>query len=273
MDDELVTVRDNTRGDGSRWWHDLPRPSPAALIGVLVLVLIAWAAIHLSSQGDAVPFEDAPGQADAEDSGADPTAGGVAEQDLAASEDAAAEDAAVDDAGSEEPVSDDQVAAGSSGSSGGTPSEVTVHVSGAVEDPGVVQLPGGARVVDALEASGGTTEDADPAALNLARELADGEQIHVPTPGEETLPEHDTPADGAADEPAAGGQAGGGGQVDINTASATELEELPGVGPAIAGRIIDHRELNGPFTSVDDLLDVSGIGPKTLENIRPQATV
>ena len=124
--------------------------------------------------------------------------------------------------------------------------ELIVHVSGAVAAPGVVHLPGGARVDDALRAAGGATEEAELAAVNLARPLVDGEQIHVPLPGEQPPPAEDGPA---------------------------ELEELPGVGPAIAQRILEHREKNGAFTSVDGLLEVSGIGPATLEKIRAEATV
>src|SRR5699024_1057979 len=147
--------------------------------------------------------------------------------------------------------------------------EIVVHVSGAVGEPGVVRLPGRARVDDALRAAGGATEEADLSAVNLARPLADGEQIHVPVPGEEprTLP--DGPADAAA-EPS---DSADGAPIDLNTADAAELEELPGVGPAIAQRILEHREKNGPFTCVGGLLEVAGIGPATHEEMRGSATV
>lgn len=154
--------------------------------------------------------------------------------------------------------------------------EIVVLVSGAVATPGVVRLAQGARVQDAVDAAGGPTPEADLAAVNLARPVTDGEQIHLPVPGE--TPPVAAPASGATPAPStgdkpAGGSGGGGALIDLNTADAALLEELPGVGPAIAQRIIDHRQSNGPFRSVDDLLEVSGIGPATLEKIRDRATV
>src|SRR5699024_7307779 len=133
--------------------------------------------------------------------------------------------------------------------------EIVVHVSGAVGEPGVVRLPGRARVAAAPRAAGGAAEAADRSAAHPARPRADAQQMHAPVPGEEprTLP--DGPADAAA-EPS---DSADGAPIDLNTADAAELEELPGVGPAIAQRILEHREKNGPFTSVDGLLEVSGI--------------
>ena len=143
----------------------------------------------------------------------------------------------------------------------------------------MVRLPAGSRVDDALGAAGGPTDEAELAAVNLARPLVDGEQIHVPVPGEEP-PASSGPVTGGDTAPGApgAGEGGGGdgassGAIDLNSASATELEELPGVGPAIAQRIIEHREQNGPFESVDQLEEVSGIGPATLEKLRDEATV
>lgn len=143
----------------------------------------------------------------------------------------------------------------------------------------MVRLEPGARVDDALAAAGGAQPEADLAAVNLARPVSDGEQIHVPVPGEEP---RELPADPGGGAPSGGaepegsdpaGPPGAGALINLNTATAAELEDLPGVGPAIAERIITHREQNGPFTSVDQLQEVSGIGPATLEKIRPQATV
>ena len=145
------------------------------------------------------------------------------------------------------------------------PEVVVLHVLGAVVDPGIVELPLGSRVVDAIAAAGGPTDDADLAAVNLARVVADGEQLRLPAVGE--VP----PA-----APAAGGGSAGAstdGRININTADAAGLEQLPGVGPAIAARIIAWREQNGPFRSVDELSSVSGIGEKTLDGLRDQATV
>lgn len=153
----------------------------------------------------------------------------------------------------------------------GSPSAgLLVHVVGAVSEPGLVTVPDGARVADALQAAGGATGKADLTALNLARTVVDGEQLYVPQPGEQV------PGAGA---PAAGGQTApdgapaAGGAVDINTADTVALEALPGVGPSIAQAIVEWREANGPFASVDELEDVPGIGPATLDEIRDSARV
>lgn len=150
---------------------------------------------------------------------------------------------------------------------------VVLHVLGAVVDPGIVELPLGSRVVDAIAAAGGPTDDADLAAVNLARVVADGEQLRVPAVGE-------SPPAGAGSGSGSGSGSGGApsgagadGRININTADAAGLEQLPGVGPAIAARIIAWREQNGPFRSVDELTAVSGIGQKTLDGLRDQATV
>lgn len=140
-----------------------------------------------------------------------------------------------------------------------------VHVTGRVETPGVYELPTGARLVDAIAAAGGALRNADLEALNLAAPAVDGTQIHVPRIGE---------ASGAASA-GVGGTDGvdPAGKININTASIDQLETLPGIGPALAQRIIDFRTSNGPFTSVDGLDAVSGIGSSTLENIRDLVTV
>ncbi|MFP5322199.1 MAG: helix-hairpin-helix domain-containing protein [Acidimicrobiia bacterium] len=140
------------------------------------------------------------------------------------------------------------------------PQPVVVHVAGAVVAPGVHRLPPDARVIDAIEASRGLTPDADPAAVNLAAPVADGSQIYVPRIGE-VPPAAPAPA-------AAGGGAASDGLVDLNTADARALEELPGIGPATAAAIIDHRERHGPFTSVEGLLEVRGIGEAKLAALR-----
>jgi len=134
-----------------------------------------------------------------------------------------------------------------------------VHVSGAVNAPGLYVLHADARVVDAVAAAGGLAEDAEAAGVNLARPVTDGEQVIVPRVGE-------APAAGPAGVTADG-------RVNLNTADEGALDTLPGVGPAIAGRIIEWREANGRFASVDDLLSVSGIGPKMLESLRDLVTV
>ena len=135
---------------------------------------------------------------------------------------------------------------------------IFVHVLGEVSSPGLYELRDGDRAVDAVAAAGGFTKKADQAQLNLARFVTDGEQIVVPEIGA-------SPATGAASsEP---------GKVNLNTADSAELETLPRIGPAMAERIIDWRETNGRFTSIDDLTSVSGVGDKTFEALKPLITV
>ncbi len=141
---------------------------------------------------------------------------------------------------------------------GASAGAIFVHVLGQVARPGLYELHAGDRVFDAIAAAGGLTEAADPAGVNLARLLADGEQLAVPAVGE-------APAAGAA---AASGYTADG-RIDLNTADVAALDTLPRIGPAIAQRIVDWRTANGPFSSVDDLLAVSGIGAKTIEALRP----
>ncbi|MGH9135908.1 MAG: ComEA family DNA-binding protein [Acidimicrobiales bacterium] len=161
-------------------------------------------------------------------------------------------------------------AAGSSSSSTSTsPSPgVLVHAAGAVATPGVHQLPAGSRVADLLAAAGGAAPDADLDRVNLAAPLVDGQQVWFPRVGELTAPSPLTPgATGTGLGP------GGEGPLDLNTATAEQLEALPGIGPAIAEAIIEHRDRNGPFASVDDLLDVRGIGESRLADLRELVTV
>lgn len=146
-----------------------------------------------------------------------------------------------------------------------TEAEVYVHVSGAVNKPGLIRLQPGARVVDAVEAAGGFAEGADPAGVNLARRVHDGEQLRAPLVGEAP------PADVAADASGAGATVGA--LVDLNTASTSQLESLPRIGPAMAQRIVDWRTSNGRFGAVTDLLKVTGIGQKLFDGIKDKVTV
>lgn len=141
---------------------------------------------------------------------------------------------------------------------------VLVHVAGAVVEPGVYELPAGARVRDAVEAAGGPTETADWNALNLAAVVVDASRVYVPVVGE-ALPA--TPALGSD-----GTDAARSGPIDVNRATVAELDELPGVGPATAEAIVTERERNGPFVGVDDLDRVPGIGPAKLEALRDLVT-
>lgn len=146
--------------------------------------------------------------------------------------------------------------------SGEAPGGVVVHVVGQVAAPGLVTVPPDARVADALDAAGGATPDADLAALNLARAVTDGEQIVVPRPGEVVAaPDASGPVAGADPGPA-------GGVLDLNSVDAAALDALPGIGPVLAERIVAWRDENGPFTSVDELGEVSGIGPAVLADVR-----
>lgn len=143
-----------------------------------------------------------------------------------------------------------------------SPEPVVVHVAGRVHAPGVYELAPGARLVDAVDAAGGALRDADLDAINLAALAVDGTQIYIPRRGE-------VPAPSAV---GAGGVSADG-RIDINTATAAELETLPRVGEVLAQRIVDYRTANGPFATVDDLLDVSGIGQATLDGFRDLITV
>jgi competence protein ComEA len=153
--------------------------------------------------------------------------------------------------------------AGASATSSPDVPQILVDVAGWVRRPGVYEFHDGDRVIDAIEAAGGAKGGAALDALNLAAPLADGTQVLVP---------RRTPLGTAGPAPSVGGAATSP-KVNINTASAVELEALPGVGEVIAQRIVDYRTANGPFGSVDDLLDVSGIGEVTLEDIRDLVTV
>lgn len=145
-----------------------------------------------------------------------------------------------------------------------TPAPIVVFVSGAVKEPGVYTLPPHSRVVDALRAAGGPTEQAATASLNQATLLSDGVQVHMPEEGEAALPAALAPTGGSSFAAAPSSDP----LVRLNSADSAALESLPGIGPAIAARIIEYRTANGPFTSVDQLKDVHGIGDKLLEKIR-----
>jgi competence protein ComEA len=147
------------------------------------------------------------------------------------------------------------------------PTEIVVDVKGAVKQPGIYRLPPNSRVYEAIEAAGGTTDEAETDRLNLADFLIDGMAVVVPREG-------DGPQNTAQmTEGTGGGNNTGTGKVNINRASEAELQTLSGIGPAKAAAIVKDREENGPFKTVDDLTRVSGIGDKTLENIKDDITV
>lgn len=147
------------------------------------------------------------------------------------------------------------------------PTEVVVHVVGRVRRPGVVTVQAGARVADAVDAAGGLAADASTEGLNLARPVVDGEQVHVPAVGEEPRP----PPPGAT--ASTGGPAEGDDVLDLNLATPAQLDELPGVGPVMAQRIVDHRTAIGGFADVGQLLEVPGIGPARFAELEPRVRV
>lgn len=167
------------------------------------------------------------------------------------------------------PVSADDGA--SPTSTGGTGAarggQVVVHVAGAVARPGVVSLAGGSRVIDAVEAAGGGAPDADLDRLNLAAKLVDGQRVLVQRVGEPTAPAvtGDAPSAPSAGEP--------GGLINVNAATQAQLEELPGIGPALASAIIAERDRRGGFRSVNELRDVRGIGEQRFADLRDRVTV
>lgn len=153
---------------------------------------------------------------------------------------------------------------------------IRVHVSGAVMYPGVYEMSEGDRVMDAVASAGGVQPNADLASINLARRVQDEAQYHIPRMGEPTLVPESSPVQQASipnDRTASADGRASPSLINLNIATAQELELLPGIGQVMAGRIVAYREANGPFTSIDDVENVPGIGPKTLQSIRPLATV
>lgn len=145
------------------------------------------------------------------------------------------------------------------GQAGGSSGALYVHVLGAVARPGLYRLGSGSRAIDAIAAAGGLTDAADQGSVNLARPLTDGEQLVIGLQG--------------AAPPPTGAAANQGGKVNLNTADASALETLPGIGPAMAQRILDWRAANGRFSSVEDLLGITGIGAKTFADLKDLVTV
>ncbi len=143
--------------------------------------------------------------------------------------------------------------------------EVTVHVVGGVNNPGIYSLPEGSRVNDAIDKAGGPSAEGDLESINIARPLVDGEQVRVPLEGEE--------AADAATGGEAGASASAGGKININRAGVSELTTLTGIGDKRAESIIRHREENGPFNSIEEIMNVTGIGDGIFNNIKDDITV
>ncbi len=144
---------------------------------------------------------------------------------------------------------------------------VYVDVSGCIKTPGVYELPYGSRIFEAIEKAGGFTKHADRALINQAETITDGMKINVPD-------KRDTEENGSGEVHVSGNGASDTGElININTAGSEELQQISGIGPVTAEKIIRYREENGAFGSVEDITNVSGIGEKTLEKMKPQITV
>lgn len=140
-----------------------------------------------------------------------------------------------------------------------------VAINGAVATPGIVKVPQGARLSEVAEAAGGFSDTADFSELNLAGRVGDGESITIPSVGEAV--------EAANNSPGSESSGTSGGSMDINTATAQELEELPGIGEVLALRIVEYRTTNGPFSSVEELASIDGISAGMVEDLRPLVTV
>src|SRR2546423_999878 len=166
------------------------------------------------------------------------------------------------------PVAGSSTANASASSATKRGARVTVHVAGAVAKPGVYDLAGGARVIDAVEAAGGGAPDADLNRLTLEAKVADGQRVLVQRVGE-AVPAGSAPAGGSG----SGGNADPSGLVNLNSATQAELEALPGIGPSLAGAIVTERERRGGFRSVNELRDVRGIGEKRFADLKDKVTI
>ena len=208
----------------------------AVVVAMLVVIAMAsgLAMASFGGGGDGVSFERAEGSSSAVEPGSDDISGDEASDDSSPKALAAA--------------------------------EVYVDIDGAVVSPGVYRLKDGARVAQAIDAAGGLTPEADVTGLNRASKVADGQKIYVPKVGEQQA----NASGGGSDDStvSTSGVSDSAGLVNINTASASELQTLSGIGPSMAQSIIDERTKNGAFASVDDLMRVSGIGEKKLAKIK-----
>lgn len=241
----------------------VPRPVlvGVAVLAIVVVVLVAWNAVGALQAAGAAKFE-------IERAGASTDAAGSARAD-AEENDASGE-------GGGDPANEETAGTNVDGSDGDS-NTVFVHVAGAVAAPGVYEVASGARVQDAIDAAGGFAAEAAQDSVNRARTVRDGEQILVPTVEESQGPvDSASGQSGAPAASAAGAMSGAGApgaKVNINQASAEELDALPGVGPSTAAKIIADREANGPFSEISDLMRVSGIGEKKYEQLSSLITV
>jgi competence protein ComEA len=243
----------------------------AALVLVVVALVASVLVTALSPVGATTVFgENGDDGATAGSSGPDRAVGG-SDDDAAGSNTGAL------------PPSPDAPDSGGDASMGESRAAILVHVLGSVLHPGVYELAEGSRAVDAVTMAGGFAEGAEQASLNLARPLVDGEQLRVLAVGEAPPAVSGAAGSGGggSGSPSSGAPAGSSGPaggspvalINLNSATALDLDTLPRIGPAMATRIITWRDENGPFASVDDLLQITGIGDKTFESLRPLVTV
>ncbi|MDR1068925.1 MAG: helix-hairpin-helix domain-containing protein [Clostridiales Family XIII bacterium] len=151
--------------------------------------------------------------------------------------------------------------------------KIYVDIAGAVQNPGVVEMDAGSRVFQAIEAAGGQLATADASVINLAAPLNDGEHIYVPTKEEVAKGTYAQQGAATGGDPGAASQGDAQGKININTADATALQQLNGVGPSTAQKILDYRNSNGKFTTIEQLKNVSGIGEKTFEKLKEHICV
>lgn len=234
------------RGPDLRWRLG---PRLAVLLAILALAAGGWFWWQVAGSGTQVlPLDPASAGA------SEPAAGGISE--------------------SAEESAGGSGASPGKGASGGSPAqEVVVHVAGAVATPGVVQLPAGSRIHEAIAAAGGSAAGAELNQLNLALVLADGQKIQVPREGEPLPADTAQPGGSAVTDQGAQPEGPPPAKINLNSAGVQELGNLPRVGPVLAQRIVDWRQEHGPFAAVEELDAVDGVGPKMLEALLPLVTV
>ncbi len=232
--------------------------NPSVAVGALVLLALAagmiWYAIGVNGV-EGVP-RAAPSASVTTNTGSSSAASAASAADGVSAPATGTRDATKPLAGSETP---------------GHGAKVVVHVAGAVTAPGVVELPPGARVIDALDAVGGAKADADLNRVNLAAKVVDGQQILVGRVGEPPLMGAEPPTTGAG--AAAAGTGSPGAPINLNTATAEQLETLPGIGPSFAQAIIAERTKRNGFDSIDELRSVRGIGDRRFADLKPMVTL
>lgn len=263
---------DRTPGSASRSAGRRAWPTRVRWVTVVGILVVAGVVASLLLARRPPPIDDRLPMTSAADGAGGVAAGPASEGAADPADDDGASSATGDAAGSD---------AASRPEDGVDSGEVVVHVAGAVAAPGVVRLAATGRIVDAVAAAGGLRPDADPDRVNLAAPVADGQRIVIPVLGQplpaEVLAEPGIGATPGGPAPVGATPAGGGGTgvavVDLNTATAEQLDTLPGVGPATAAAILAHRDETGPFGSVDELIDVRGIGEAKLEALRDLVVV